>query len=175
MQVLMWLKLFFYAAIIGFSLVVVGSADGQVVGATGRTTSGGSGTFLYTYGLSGLTTITCSGSTCSNTSSNVSPGSQVVFGTLTFNSTHDLAVTIGGASGGGAGLLQVSCNGGSTWLTVAIGSGSIPGGVSYSYPTPTCTGVTNLNTLLFRLNLSGGGSSSFNMTDQPPASVTISW
>ena len=94
---------------------------------------------------------------------------------MTFNASHDLTVNLGGAYGGGAGTLQVSCNGGSTYLTIATGSGSIGSSIGYSYSTQSCTGVTNLNTLLFRTILSGGGDSSFNMQIYSPSSVTISW
>ena len=161
---------------IAFACLAGSSLAAQVAGAPGRTTaafggSHGSSSFL----LSGLSPITCSGATCSNTSSTVSPGSQVMSGTLTFNASHDLNVSIGGAYGGGAGLFQVSCNGGSTYLTIATGSGSIGSSVGYSYAPPSCTGVTNLNTLLFRTQLSGGGATNFNMSITPPSSFTIAW
>lgn len=146
----------------------------QVPGAPGRTTGarnvGGSASFSP-----GLGTITCSGSTCSFTSGSVSPSSQAVSGNLNFNSTHDASFSLGGSSGSGTGQMQVSCDGGSTWMTLAGGNGSVGGGLTYSYPTPVCSGPTNLNTLLFRSFLGGGGASSFNMSFQSPSSVIISW
>jgi len=158
-------------------LMAQGCADvayAQVPGAPGRTTAPG-GASTSTFSLAPLGTLTCSGMTCSATSSSISPTTQSVSGTLAFNSTHDATVTIGGSTGGGAGVLEVSCDGGSTWLGIAVGSGSVVPPVSYSYATPHCSGVTNLDTLLFRTTLSGGGGSGFNMSFATPSSVTISW
>jgi hypothetical protein len=151
------------------------AAYAQAVGATGRTTSSGTSTSTSTFSLTALGTITCSGMTCSYTSGTISPSSQVVSGTLAFNSTHDASMTIGGTSGGGTGQVQVSCDGGSTWNAIAIGSGSVGSAVSYTYPTPHCTGVTNLNTLEFREFLGGGGTTGFTMALTSPSQVTISW
>ena len=69
--------------------------------------------------------------------------------------------------------MQVSCDGGSTWMPRVNGSGSVGGGMTISYPTPVCSGPTNLNTLLFRAILGGGGDSSFNMSFESPSSVTL--
>jgi hypothetical protein len=146
----------------------------QVPGAPGRTTGPGNSTHSV-YFSPGLGTITCSGSSCSYTSGSVSPSSQVAFGNLHFTSTHDADFNLGGAYGSGTGQMQVSCNGGATWMTIAEGSGSVGGAVAYSYSTPVCSGVSNLNTLLFRAFLGGGGASSFNMSFESPSSVTISW
>jgi hypothetical protein len=145
---------------------------GQVPGSTGRTTAPGTaGTFTF---ILGIGTINCSGSPCNQTSSTVSPGSQAVSGTLTFNASHDAALNIGGASGGGAGVVEVSCDSGSTWITIAIGSGSI-GSPTMSYPPSTCSGPTNLNTLLFRSTISGAGGGGFNMVLQSSSQVVITW
>ena len=148
-------------------------AFAQTVGASGRTTSTG-GTSTSSFSLTALGTITCSGMTCSYTSGTISPSSQSVSGTLTFNSSHDASMTIGGSVGSGTGQVQVSCDSGSTWNTIAGGSGSV-GSVTYFYPTPHCTGVTNLNTLEFREFLGGGGTTGFNMALTSPSAVTISW
>ena len=152
------------------------SAIAQQGGAGGRTTgASGSGSQSLTYNP-GLGTINCSGTSCFAVSGTVSPGSQSVTGTLHFITTHDAGFTIGGASGGGAGLFQVSCDGGSTWLSPAGGSATIGGGApAYNYPTPTCTGPTNLNTLLFRSLLGGGGPTTVNETFTAPSSVTVTW
>jgi len=155
-------------------LLCCASVLAQVPGSPGRTTSGGNNTHTFTFSP-GLGTITCSGSTCSDTSGSVSPGSQVVSGNLTFNASHDADFSLGGAFGSGTGQMQVSCNGGSTWMTLAEGNGSVGGGLTYGYPTPVCSGPTNLNTLLFRSFLGGGGASSFNMSFESPSSVAISW
>jgi hypothetical protein len=150
------------------------SLAAQVPGATGRTT--GSRNNVHSFQFSpGLGTITCSGSTCSDTSSSVSPSSQVVSGNLHFNAIHDAGFGLGGAFGGGTGQMQVSCNGGSTWMPIASGSGSVGGSVTISYATPVCSGPTNLNTILFRAILGGGGDFSFNMSFESPSSVTITW
>jgi hypothetical protein len=161
-------------AIIAFAAAMVHScAHAQVPGAPGRTTSPGStSTSFYTPSLG---TITCSGTTCTYTSGTVSPSSQAVSGTLAFNSSQDAGFTVGGPMGGGAGQMQVSCDGGTTWLPLAVGSGSIGGSVSYYYPTSHCTGVTNLNSLQFRSYLTGGGGTGFNMSFTAPSSVTITW
>lgn len=150
------------------------SLAAQVPGAPGRTTGASNSTYSSQFSP-GLGTITCSGSTCSFTSSSVSPSSQVVSGNLHFNSTHDANFNLGGAFGGGTGQMQVSCDGGSTWIPIANGSGSVGGGMTISYPTPVCSGPTNLNTLLFRAILGGGGDSFFNMSFESPSSVTITW
>lgn len=146
----------------------------QVPGAPGRTT-GPSGNTHSFYFSPGLGTITCSGSTCTFTSSSVSPSSQVVSGNLHFSSSHDANFNLGVAFGSGTGQMQVSCNGGSTWMTLAEGSGVVSGGITYSYPPHVCSGPTNLNTLLFRSFLGGGGASSFNMSFESPSSVAITW
>ena len=151
------------------------AASAQVVGAAGRTTGANNSGGIYVFPLT-LGTISCSGTTCTATSITVTPPSQVVSGLLVFNSSHDPNFTVGGASGGGAGQMQVSCDGGSTWMATAVGSGSTGFATSYNYPPASCTGPTNLNTLQFRLYLTGGGgTSSFNMTFTSPSSVTISW
>ena len=75
----------------------------------------------------------------------------------------------------GTGQVQVSCDSGSTWNTIAGGSGSVSSGITYFYPTPHCTGVTNLNTLQFREFLGGGGAAGFNMQFTTSSQVTISW
>ena len=150
------------------------SLAAQVPGATGRTTGSRNNVHNFQFSL-GLGTITCSGSTCSDTSSSVSPSSQVVSGNLHFNATHDVNFGLGGAFGGGTGQTQVSCDGGSTWMPIANGSGAVGSGITLSYPTPVCSGPTNLNTILFRAILGGGGASSFNMTFESPSSVTITW
>ena len=155
-------------------LLCAGMLAAQVPGAPGRTTGARGNTHFYQFSP-GLGTINCSGATCTFTSGSVSPGSQVVSGNLTFNASHDADFSLGGAFGSGTGQMQVSCDGGSTWMTLAEGNGSVGGGVTYSYPTPVCSGPTNLNTLLFRSFLGGGGASSFNMSFQSPSSVTISW
>ena len=161
--------------VLGLVMVMAqGCADAayaQAVGATGRTTSGAANTFVYSLTLG---TITCSGMTCSYTSGTISPGSHSVSGTLAFNSTHDASMTIGGSVGSGTGQVQVSCDSGSTWNTIAGGSGSV-GSVTYFYPTPHCSGVTNLNTIEFREFLGGGGTAGFNMALTSPSQVTISW
>ena len=164
-------------AIVGlvFSMAA-GCADAafaQAVGSSGRTTGAHNNGGTYVYSLT-LGTITCSGTTCSYTSGTASPGSQAVSGTLAFNSSHDASMTIGGSVGSGTGQVQVSCDSGSTWNTIAGGSGSV-GSVTYFYPTPHCTGVTNLNTLEFREFLGGGGTTGFNMALTSPSAVTISW
>jgi hypothetical protein len=150
------------------------SLAAQVPGATGRTTGANNSTHSVQFSP-GLGTITCNGSTCTFTSSSVSPSSQAVSGNLHFNSTHDTGFNLGGAFGSGTGQMQVSCDGGSTWTTIAVGSGSVGGGVTFSYATPVCSGVSNLNTLLFRAFLGGGGATSFNMSFESPSSVTITW
>lgn len=154
-------------------VLAAASLTAQVPGAPGRTTGPkGGGTFSFSIGFGA---ISCSGSTCSDTSGTVSPGSQVVSGPITFNAAHNAALSLGGLFGGGAGLMEVSCDGGSTWLTTVSASGTVGGVITYMYPPPSCTGPTNLNTLLFRAVLGGGGASSFNMTFDPPTSVLISW
>ena len=165
-------------AIIALALVISVPIAAQVVGATGRTSgsSGAGGAYSSVFSLSGITSpLTCTGASCSNTSATVSPGSKVSFGTITFNSSQDLSVSMGGLYGGGAGIVQVSCDGGSTYLTIAEGTGSIGSSVTYTYPPARCTGVTNLNTLKFRTTLGGGGSTSFNMSISPSSSVVIAW
>jgi len=94
---------------------------------------------------------------------------------VAFTTTHDAGVTAGGSSGGGVGQLEVSCNGGSTWITLTTASDTIGGSISYSYNVPICSGVTNLDTLLFRAVLSGGGVTGFNMSFTAPSSVIINW
>jgi hypothetical protein len=155
-------------------LICCASVLAQVPGAPGRTTGPGNSTHSFDFSP-GLGTITCSGSTCSFTSSSVSPSSQVAFGNLHFSSTTDASFNVGGAFGSGTGQMQVSCNGGTTWMTIAEGTGIVGGGVSYGYSTPVCSGVSNLNTLLFRAFLGGGGASSFNMSFESPSSVHITW
>lgn len=155
-------------------LLCAGTLAAQVPGAPGRTTGAQGNTHFYQFSP-GLGTISCTGTSCTSTSGSVSPGSQVVFSNLTFTSTHDAVFNLGGAFGGGAGQIQVSCNGGSTWMTIASGGGGVGVGVTYGYSTPVCSGPTNLNTLLFRSLLGGGGDSSLNMSFQSPSSVTIGW
>lgn len=150
-------------------------AHAQQGGAGGRTTgASGSGSHSFTFGP-GLGTITCSGTSCSATSGSVSPSSVSVTGNLHFTSTHDANFTIGGPAGGGTGQFQVSCDSGSTWFSIAIGNGNIPNPVTYTYPTPVCSGPTNLNTLLFRAILGGGGPSTINEMFTSPSSVTVTW
>ncbi len=147
----------------------------QQGGAGGRTTgASGSGSHSLTYSP-GLGTINCSGTSCSAVSGNVSPGSQSVTGTLHFVTTQDAVFTIFGASGGGSGIFQVSCDGGSTWLNIASASRTIGDPPSFNYPTLSCSGPTNLNTLLFRSLLAGGGFDTVNETFTAPSSVTVTW
>lgn len=147
----------------------------QAGGGSGRTTGAtGSGVHSFTFSP-GLGTITCSGTSCSATSGSVSPSSVSVTGNLHFTSTHDANFTIGGPAGGGTGQFQVSCDSGSTWFSIAIGNGNIPNPVTYTYPTPVCSGPTNLNTLLFRAILGGGGPSTINEMFTSPSSVTVTW
>lgn len=156
-------------------MLAAGIGVAQVPGAPGRTT-GANGLISVIYSP-GLGTITCSGTTCSTTSSSVSPSSHSAAGVLSFNASHDANFTVGGTAGGGTGQLQVSCDGGSTWNAIVIGSGSVGGGaVSYAYVPYHCSGVTNLDTLLFRSILGGGGTTSaFNMLFTSPSSVVIAW
>jgi hypothetical protein len=157
-------------------LLFSASLVAQVPGGSGRTTgaqAGGSGS--STTFSPGLGTITCTGTTCTDTSSTVSPSSRAVSGNLTFVSTHDATFSVGGSSGGGTGQLQVSCNGGTSWMSIATGSGSVGGSVTYGYSAPVCSGVSNLDALQFRSILGGGGASGFNMSFTAPSTVTISW
>jgi hypothetical protein len=149
----------------------------QVNGAPGRVTgnTGSHGNFVF---ASGGHTITCSSGCSASPYSSLtfSPTSQVVSGNLTFSSSHDDSGSIGGSTGGGSGLFQVSCDGGSSWITIDGGSATLPTtSMTWTYNTPSCTGPTNLNTLQFRMVVSGGGDASFNMSASSPSNVTITW
>jgi len=149
----------------------------QTSGAPGRVTGGVQRHGTISFGIGSLT-VSCN-SGCPNpsyTDGPISPSSQTVSGTLHFSTTTDASGTIGGSAGGGTAQAQVSCDGGTTWNSIAIGSATLPTtSMSWSYPTPTCSGPTNANTLQFRILIGGGGSPTFNMNATAPSTVTISW
>ncbi len=141
----------------------------------GRTTGGSIGVHSFSYSP-GLSAATCSGTTCNGSQGPVSPGSQAVSGTLHFASSHDASGSIGGSTGGGTGLFQVSCDGGSTWVTIVNGAATLPTtGMSITYISPTCTGPSNTSTLQFRAMVAGGGASGYNESFTPSSQVTITW
>jgi hypothetical protein len=154
-----------------------GSAYSQANGAPGRVTgnNGSHGTFSFS---SGGVSVSCNSDCPSSpySSSTVSPTSQVVSGTLQFSTSHDDSGSIGGGAGSGNGLFQVSCDGGSTWISIDNGSATLPTTtMTFSFMTPTCSGPSNLNTLLFKMVVAGGGTGSFNMNASSPSTTTITW
>jgi hypothetical protein len=152
-------------------------AEAQTSGASGRVTGGVQRHGRISFGIGSLT-VNCN-SGCPNPSyidGPISPSSQTVSGTLHFSTTTDASGGIGGSVGGGTGQAQVSCDGGITWNSIAVGTATLPTtSMSWSYPTPTCSGPSNANTLQFRIFIGGGGSPSFNMNATAPSTVTISW
>ena len=166
-------NLFLYFVLIVLTPCLIG----QTVGSSGRVTGNLALHGSVNFTTSGLSVSCSSGCPLSSyTAGPISPSSQVAGGVITFTASHDASGTIGGASGGGAAQVQVSCNGGTTWLPFASGTATLPTlSMSWTYPVPSCTGPTNLNTLLFRITLGGGGSPSFNMTATANSQVTISW
>jgi len=147
---------------------VGGNGSGRTTGARGV-----SGTSIVFY--PSIATINCTGTTCTANSGTVSPGSHVVSGPILFTPSADANFTFSGLEGGGAGQLEYSCDGGSTWSGIAAGMGVSGNPVSYSYHGTSCTGPTNLNTVLVRTNLSGGGALPVTMSFLGSSSITISW
>ena len=147
----------------------------QVPGAPGRTTGAhnlGSNSVVFPPAIGPLN---CSGTVCTATSGTTSPDSHVVSGTISFTASKDAFLSFSGLEGGGGGQFQFSCDGGSSWGEIAVGSDSSGQPVTYVYPPAQCTGPTNLNTIQFRSVLGGGGALPVTMLFDSPTSVVISW
>jgi len=153
------------------------AAISQANGAPGRVTGNRTGHGTVVFATGGLSVSCNTGCPASPYSSGtISPSSQVASGSISFASSHDDSGNIGGSSGGGSGLFQVSCDGGSSWITIDSGSATLPTtSMSFSFSTPNCSGPTNLNTLLFKVVVAGGGPGAFNMNMNSPSNVTITW
>jgi hypothetical protein len=156
----------------GQTIIAPGVTAGTTISTSGGGGGGGGGSYSFAPGLG---TINCTGSTCTFTSGNKSPGSQVVTGDIIVSVSSDASFSNSGSHGGGAGVMQVSADAGSTWSTLAEAGGSVGGAVNYTYFAQAFSGITNLNTLLVRSLLSGSGDSSLSMSFTAPSLVTITW
>jgi hypothetical protein len=128
---------------------------------------------------SGAAVASCTGSSsqpCVTSTAAVSPSqATAVTGGLGITASNDQNLSAP-SLGSGYGELQVSCDSGTTWQTLAICSKTSGGQTSCSLPTVSCSGVAHTNALKFQTLVNGTALlGSFSMSYTPSSSVTVQW